>query len=505
MAVAVAAVSLAACSDDDNNILTEAIYPSEVQLTLPDEASILVYTDETGADALPMIVGETYQLKCKLAPDNITFNDVKWSSSSDENVTVDNTGKITAKSSSGFGFAVISVTPDPSISGTSINAAIKVVVSDQVVPAQQLVINSDADELFVGDQLQLSATILPSNATYRTVKWTSSDESVATVDNKGVVTGVHTDDLQSAVTITATTLDGSGVSASKVIYVNKVVPPSEVTLDRTYDKSSGYLCAINEHSIIIDFTTVPAASTVSMLRWESSDEEIATVDAGVVTFNRQGVFGDVKIKAICPETGQSDEITLSLPAGLHRELYHNPNYLTWADNTAGMVNTEWHYGYVTITATGTDKLRQDFKSYEANTYFHAGNYPIFAFKVDDVMDYGATARNITVDGNNGLCEGVTFKGGLNGTNNKWLHDYKCSDGSHVFIYDLSTQAWQTGGALPTTAVASFPTLSVKYADIAGTGKTSITYNIYWVQTFRNLDDLKAYITDVDKLTYEVIK
>ena len=374
------------------------------------------------------------------------------------------------------------------------------------MPAQQIVISSESDELFVGDQLQLSASILPSNATYRTVKWTSSDESIATVDAKGVVTGVNTEPLQSAVTITATTLDGSGVSASKVVYVNKVVPPESVSLSRTFDKSSGYLCAINERGLTIDFTTVPAASTVSMLRWESSDETIATVEGGKVTFNTKGVFGDVTIRAICPESGQSDEITLSMPAGLHRELFHNPDHLSWADNTANMSRTIWHDGYITIEATGTSKLRQDFKCYEPAAYFHAGEYPIFAFKVDDVRDVpGVTGRNITVDANNATCDGKTFKGGLNGNNNKWLHDYLCSDGSHVFIYDFTEQGWATGGKLPTTAVATFPTLSVKYADIAGAPGTSLTYNVYWVQTFRSLDDVRDYITNVDHLTYEVKK
>ena len=486
MAVVAVAASLTACSDDDDTtLLTEAIYPSAVQLTLPEEASQLVYTDETGTEALPMIVGQSYQLKGSLQPDNVTFRDVLWNSSSPENVKVDANGKITAVSGSGFGFAVISITPDPARSGSSINASIKVVVSETVVPAQQIVISSESDELFVGDQLQLSASILPSNATYRTVKWTSSDESVATVDAKGVVTGVNTEPLQSAVTITATTLDGSGVSASKVIYVNKVVPPESVSLSRTFDKSSGYLCAINERGLTIDFTTVPAASTVSMLRWESSDESIATVDGGKVTFNTKGVFGDVTIRAICPESGQSDEITLSMPAGLHRELFHNPDHFSWGDNSANMSHTTWHDGYISIEATGTSKLRQDFKCYEPAAYFHAGEYPILAFKMDDVRDMpGVTGRNITVDANNATCDGKTFKGGLNGTNNKWLHDYLCSDGSHVFIYDFTEQGWQTGGKLPTTAVATFPTLSVKYADIVGASGNSLTYKVYWIQESR---------------------
>ena len=44
--------------------------------------------------------------------------------------------------------------------------------------------------LEVGDTVTLNATIKPSNASYKAVKFTSSDEAIATVDNNGLVTGV---------------------------------------------------------------------------------------------------------------------------------------------------------------------------------------------------------------------------------------------------------------------------------------------------------------------------
>lgn len=121
--------------------------------------------------------------------------------------------------------------------------------------------------------------------------------------------------------------------------------------------------------------------------------------------------------------------------------------------------------------------------------------------MQDVKDLyeGVTARNITLDAA-GSCDGTTFSGGLDGNNNKWLYDYKCSDGSHVFIYDLTKQKWATGGILPTTSVATFTTFQFKYADIA-TIDHQITYNVYWVQTFKTLEDLQQYVAS-EGLTYE---
>lgn len=67
----------------------------------------------------------------------------------------------------------------------------------------------------IDESLQLTATVKPSNATYKKVEWISSDESVATVDSKGVVTGVS----KGSAKITATATDGSGVTASCTVTV----------------------------------------------------------------------------------------------------------------------------------------------------------------------------------------------------------------------------------------------------------------------------------------------
>ena len=138
---------------------------------------------------------------------------------------------------------------------------------------------------------------------------------------------------------------------------------------------------------------------------------------------------------------------------------------------------------------------------------HAGNYPIIAIKVDDVKDLykaeGVTTRNLNFDCVGKSESGADFKA-LGGGNNKYTGDLLCSDGSHVFIYDMSTLAFGTGGLAPTNESISFNTFQLKYADIK-TINHQITYNIYWFQTFKSVDDVKKYITDVDGLTYEVKK
>ena len=496
------------CSEEESaSELYEAIYPQSVQVVLSEAVQQYVYTDEeTGTMILPMLKGEVMTLGYSVAPENVTFSDVVWSSTNESVATVDAEGVVSAISGDGDGYAIIQVAPSVFYAGSGISSTLRVDVDNELVPAQSVTIDTEEDQVYAGETLQLAATILPEDATYRTLQWTSSDETVATVDHNGVVTGQVNDVIHATVTITATTLDGMQ-STSKVITVNQSVQPEEVTISQNYAVESGYYCAVADKTLALDYQTVPVDCTRSLIQWTSSNEAIATVSEGVVTFKQDGEFGDVTITATCPATGSTSSIRLNLAAGLVRELFHNEDNYTWYNANQSGNNTssshEWHDGYVTITTYTQNATNQrgDFRCWESKTWLHAGNYPIFAIRMDDVTDLyeGVTKRNITLDGS-GTCDGTSFSGGLNGNNNKWLHDYKCSDGSHVFIYDLSTQAWATGGVLPTSSVAEFRTLQFKYADISPMDH-QVTYNVYWVQTFKTLADVQAYIAS-EGLTYE---
>jgi hypothetical protein len=508
--VAVSAISLVACSDDDSSELTAAYYPASVEAIIPETQRLLLYTDAQGVTVLPLVKGETVSLDYALTPDNVTFREVEWSSSNENVATVDGQGLLTAVSGNGTGYAMIQVAPVAYYSGSNIGSSFKVVVSNSMVKAESVTISSPADEVYAGEQLQFSWNITPANSTYKTVKWSSSDESIATVDRNGLVSGLVNGQNHAKVTIYATALDGSNLVTSKEITVNQIVQPQSVAVDDTYSVDRGYVFAISDKQLVLDYKTVPEDCTKSLLVWESSDESIATVSGGTVIFNQDGNFGDVTIKATCPETGVSSAVTLHLEEGLVRELFHDPNNYGWynaAQSGNGTSSSHvWSYGKVTVTTytQNATKQRGDFKCWATPVWLHAGKYPILAIRMDDVKDLyeGVTARNITLDGS-GTCDGTAFSGGLDGNNNKWLHDYKCSDGSHVFIYDLTTQKWANGGILPTTSIAKFSTLQFKYADIA-TLTEQVTYNVYWVQTFKTLDDLKAYIASED-LSYEVVK
>lgn len=507
MAFASLCTAFVSCKNEEFSDVSEAQFPERVEFVFPEEIKKLIYTDELGNSNLPLLSGETVELGYEIYPENVTFKDVTWTSSNESVATVSDDGVVKAIDGDGTSFSVIQLAPVAAYSGSGIYRTLKVVVSNTMVQAESINITSESQEVYAGETLQLTASILPENSTYKTVKWTSSDESIATVDANGLVTGVVNDNVNANVTIIATSLDGSNVSGAINLIVKQIVQPQNITIDQTYS-ADNYLFAIADKKVTLGFTTEPEECTLSLIEWKSSDETIATVENGVVTFNQNGIFGDVTITATCPETGNSSEIKLHLEEGLIRELFKDENNITWYDakqsGNGTSTSTEWHDGYVTVTTykQNETKRRADFKCWESKTWLHAGKYPIIAVRMDDLKDVsGVTGRNITLDAS-GKCNEISFSGGLNGNNNQWKHDYKCSDGTHVFIYDLTTQKFATGGLLPTTAIAEFTTLQFKYADIVSTDE--LKYNVHWVQTFKTIEDVQKFIVS-EGLTYEVIK
>ena len=160
-----------------------------------------VTLSQTEAELKP---GETLTLTATVAPDYVWDKSVTWSSS-DEAVATVTDGVVTAK---GEGTATITAT---SVDGGK-TATCTVSVTPVVVTGVTL--SQTEASLFVGGTLALTATVAPSNATYKGVTWSSSDEAVATVTD-GVVTGKAV----GMVIITVTTADG-GMTATCTVTVS---------------------------------------------------------------------------------------------------------------------------------------------------------------------------------------------------------------------------------------------------------------------------------------------
>lgn len=83
-------------------------------------------------------------------------------------------------------------------------------------------------ELTEGDKVVLTATVLPENATNKSVSWTSSDEKVATVSAAGEVTAVS----PGTAAVTVTTEDGGKTSKCEVTVKARVIPVTGIRLNK---------------------------------------------------------------------------------------------------------------------------------------------------------------------------------------------------------------------------------------------------------------------------------
>lgn len=502
MLLALGGAALTSCSDDnESSDLYSAIIPSKVEFNLPEAQQQLVYTDATGAKCLPMVKGETLQLNYTMIPEDITFKDVQWTSSNADFATVNDQGLVTAVN--GDGYSVVHVAPVGLHEGSGINANLKVVVSSEMRKATTITVTSTATEVYAGDTLHFCAFIAPDNSTYKTVKWSVDNEAAASIDaSTGILTAKQADAITIPVKVFATALDGSGIVGERTVNVKKIVTPENITIDQMYSSANGYECALNEQTLNLAFTTVPAECTTSLIKWTSSDESIATVDAGVVKFKG---FGKVTISAATPD-GKTSSIELNIPCGLVRETYRNENHYSFRPANTSIKYT-WGDGFLTVTtaASNATTQRADLKWYDLPLTLHAGNYPVLAIKIEDAKDLGigVKSRNLNFDAVGKSESGKDFKA-LGGGNNKWSNELKCADGSRVFIYDLSKVAFGTGGVAPTNESISFSIFQLKYADIK-TISHSLDYKVYWMQTFKSVADVENYVKKVDGIAYEVIK
>ena len=127
--------------------------------------------------------GATGNLVATVAPSTATDKTVTFASSDAAIATVDNTGKVTAVKP---GAADITVTTKDG----SKTAKCELTVTAKQIPVTGVTLDKSTLSLEEGATATLIATIEPSNASYKAVKFTSSDDKVATVDNTGKVTAV---------------------------------------------------------------------------------------------------------------------------------------------------------------------------------------------------------------------------------------------------------------------------------------------------------------------------
>lgn len=175
-------------------LLDNSVNPYEVTSVSLDKTSI------------NLAVGTSTALVPTVYPETALLKTVSWSSSDETIATVNDNGVVSGLKP---GSATITVTTNDGNHKATCDINV-------FIPVSSISLNTTEVQLISGETASLSVSVLPENAAFKTVSWSSSDETIATVNQNGLVTGKSA----GKVNITAKTTDDSNLTATCTIFVS---------------------------------------------------------------------------------------------------------------------------------------------------------------------------------------------------------------------------------------------------------------------------------------------
>ena len=229
------------------------------------EPPVLVTAITLSSTEMTLTAGDTSQLTAEFIPENATNKNVTWSSDNENVVTVSSNGLVTAISKGNAN--IICKAADEG----GVTATCKVTV--KALPPSAIYIPSSAT-VEVGATITLTPTFEPANATAN-LTWSSDDETIASVNSEGVVTGI-----KKGYTFIVVETDNGKYADCKVTVI--APEPTNIEIPRSI-------------SLYVDQTlkltpTITPENAETTLAWKSDDETVVTVsDDGILTGVGEGV------------------------------------------------------------------------------------------------------------------------------------------------------------------------------------------------------------------------
>ena len=310
-------------------------------VTPDDGQKISVTGVSLNKTATTIEVGKTEKLTATVTPDNATNKNVTWKSSNEDVATVGKDGTVTARA---VGTADITVTT----ADGSKTATCAVTVNPKTVPVAEVKLDETELELEEGATATLTATVLPEDATDKTVTWTiggTNSDAVTLNDTTGKEVTVT---AATAGTATITAKAGEKTATCTVTVTARTVAVTGVTIKVNGSESeTATMTAGGELQLMAE--VLPENATNKTVTWESSNSEYVSVTPS------ETENGKATITAIKPTGESSVTITAKAIGGENItdsiEITVNPKALesitlTTDKNTLTSVNDT-----TTITAT----------------------------------------------------------------------------------------------------------------------------------------------------------
>ena len=247
--------------DENGNLTANAVGTSVITVTAADGSGAMQTVTVTVYDiTLPaqrvIEAGKTAEVNAKVIPDGVTDVVLVCSSSNEEVATVDENGIVNALR---YGTAVISVTDGH-------------ITKDMTVTVVDASATVTSDSLKKGDVAEVQITVYPDAQEITSVILTSSDESVARIED-GKITGVGNGTAEITAEITVI-VNGEEIHIIRTVTVSSEIPVTGLTVNNLTDPAIMYL----GEEKTLDITVVPDDAADRSLAFTSSDPAVVSVD-----------------------------------------------------------------------------------------------------------------------------------------------------------------------------------------------------------------------------------
>jgi uncharacterized protein YjdB len=229
----------------------------------------------SGGSTLIQVIGGTLQLSASVLPSNATNNTVTWSiSSGADKASITSSGLVTALAN---GTAIARATAND---GSGVFGTLSITISNQIIAVTSITVSGGTAITTDGGTLQLSAAVLPSNATNHSVTWSiASGSDNASISAAGLVRAL---DNGTAV-VRATANDGTGVYGSLTLTIsNQLIPATSISVTG----AEGATTINSDNGTLQLFANVlPSNVTDNSVNWSitSGTDKASINSAGLVT------------------------------------------------------------------------------------------------------------------------------------------------------------------------------------------------------------------------------